>query len=65
MISTKAFVAILIIGILLMLVGTLGFGFSDPFSDPTPYIVIAVLGGVLFIGGILYMVVLSASSKAR
>jgi hypothetical protein len=63
MISTSGFAGLLILGLILLLAGTLGFFLSDPFSDPTLWVALAVFGGLLIIGAIIYLVAMQAKVR--
>lgn len=63
--GTQALTAVLVLSIILLLVGFLGLGFSDPFSDPTGWYVVIGLGFVMLFGGILFVTVAVGTAKQQ
>jgi hypothetical protein len=59
----KALTAFLIIGFLLLFIGILGLGLSDPFSSPWGWTAIIIIGAIIMVAGILFVTVKTAIAR--
>jgi hypothetical protein len=59
-----AFGGLLVLGLILMIAGTMGFFLSDPTSSPIGWTVLFIIGFLMLIGGIIFLVMKQSSSSS-